>query len=148
MREILAELATPTILVFPNWDAVADGSRPFHVYCDTCIDGFGEALEQEQGGGSMKPIAYISLATLDSERHWSPLDLEAGSIVWALKRLRGYLWGTKFRIFSDHKAMESICKVGNHNAQVQRWLESLTAFDYTLDYRKGSANGNADILSR
>ena len=33
VREILAELATPPILVFPNWDAVADSSRPFHVQC-------------------------------------------------------------------------------------------------------------------
>ena len=65
-----------------------------------------------------------------------------------IKRLRGYLWGTKFRIFSDHKALESIEKVGDHNARVQRWLEFLTAFDYTLEYRKGSANGNADFLSR
>ena len=31
VREILAELAVPPILVFPDWDAVADGSRPFHV---------------------------------------------------------------------------------------------------------------------
>ena len=31
---------------------------------------------------------------------------------------------------------------------VQRWLEFLTAFDYTPEYRKGSANGNADSLSR
>ena len=46
-REILAELATPAILVFPNGVAVADGSRPFHVYCDACIDGFGATLEQE-----------------------------------------------------------------------------------------------------
>ena len=38
--------------------------------------------------------------------------------------------------------------MGNHNARVQRWLEFLTAFDYTLEYRKGSANGNADFLSR
>ncbi|MEP1592764.1 hypothetical protein, partial [Sulfitobacter sp.] len=38
--------------------------------------------------------------------------------------------------------------VGDHNAHVQRWLEFLTAFDYTLEYRKGSANGNADFLSR
>ena len=68
--------------------------------------------------------------------------------VWALKCLRGYLWGTKFRIFSDHKALESIGKVGNHNARVQRWLEFLTAFDDTLEYRKGGANGNADFLSR
>ena len=100
VRDTLVELATRPILVFPNWDAVADGSRPFHVYCDACIDGFGAALEQEQEDGSIKPIAYISRATHDSERHWTPLDLEAGSIVWVLKRLRGYLWGTKFRIYS------------------------------------------------
>ena len=47
VREILAEVATPSILVFPSWDAVADGSRPFQVYCESCIDGFGAALEQE-----------------------------------------------------------------------------------------------------
>ena len=91
VRDTQAELETPPILVSPNWDAVADGSRPFHVYCDACIDGFGAALEQEQEDGSIKPIAYISRATVDSERHWTPLDLEAGSIVWGLKRLRGYL---------------------------------------------------------
>ena len=47
VREILAELTTPPVLAFPDWDAVADGTRPFHVYCDACIDGFGAALEQE-----------------------------------------------------------------------------------------------------
>ena len=31
---------------------------------------------------------------------------------------------------------------------VQRWLEFLTAFGYTLNYRKGSANGNAGFLFR
>ena len=69
VKEILAELTTPPVLVFPDWDAVANGTRPFHVYCDACIDGFGAALEQEQMDGSIKPIAYISRATLDSGRH-------------------------------------------------------------------------------
>ena len=141
-------LAAPPVLVFSDWDAVEDGSRHFRVYCNASIDGFGATLEQEQPEGSLRPIAYVSCATLDSERHWTPLDLEAGSIVWASKRLRGYLWGTKFRIFSDHKALENIGKVGDHNARVQRWLEYLTAFDYILEYRKGSASGNADLLSR
>ena len=59
VREILAELAIPPVLGFFNWDTVADGSRPFHVYCDACIDGFGATLEQGQADGSMKPIAYI-----------------------------------------------------------------------------------------
>ena len=120
MCEIVAELGISSILVVPGWDAVADGSRPFHVYCDACIDSVGAALEQEQPDGSMRPILYISRATLDSERHGTPLDLEAGSIVWSIKRLRDYLWGTKFRIFSDHKALESIGKVGDHNARVQK----------------------------
>ena len=96
----------------------------------------------------MKPFPHISRAKLDSESHWTPLGSEAGSIVWDLKRLRGYLWGTKFRIFSDHKALESTIKVGNRNARVQRWPEFLTAFDHTVECRKGSANGNADVLSR
>ena len=34
------------------------------------------------------------------------------------------------------------------HARVQRWPEWFTAFDYTLEYRKGSANENADVLSR
>ena len=59
VREILAELATPPVLVFPDWDAVANGSRPFNVYFDACIDEFGAALEQEQTDGSIKPMAYI-----------------------------------------------------------------------------------------
>ena len=35
-----------------------------------------------------------------------------------------------------------------HNPRVQRWLEFLTVYHYTLEYRKGSANGYADFLSR
>ena len=134
-------------MVFPDWDAVADGSRPFHVYCDACIDGFGGAFKQEMPDDSVRSIAYTSRATLDSKRHWNLLDLEADRIVWPIERLQGYVWGTKFRIFLDHKALESIGKMRDHNARVQRWLDFLTAFDYTLEYRNGSANGNAAFLS-
>ena len=147
VRDMFAELAAPPVLVFSDWDAVEDGSRPFRVYCDASIDGFGATLGQYQPDGSVRPITYVSRATLDSERHWTPLDLEAGSIVWVIKRLRGYVWRTKFRIFSD-KALENIGKVGDHNVRVQKWLKYLTAFDYTLECRKGIAFGNADFLSR
>ncbi|CAB1100851.1 unnamed protein product [Ectocarpus sp. CCAP 1310/34] len=148
VRQLLAELASPPVLVYPDWDAVSDGSRPFRLYYDASKDGFGGTLEQEQPDGSVRPIVFDSRATLESERHWTPLDLEAGSIVWCIKRLRGYLWGTHFKIFTDHKSLEHLAKVGETNARVQRWLEFLTAYSYTLEYRKGSSNGNADFLSR
>ena len=148
IRAIPHELTEPPILVYPDWDAVADNSRSFRLYCDASLDGFGATLEQEQPDGSIRPIIYISRATLDSERSWTPLDLEAGSIVWAIKRLRGHLSSTRFQIYSDHKALENIAKVGEHNARVRRWLEFFSAYNCTLEYRKGTANGNADFLSR
>ncbi|CAB1112268.1 unnamed protein product [Ectocarpus sp. CCAP 1310/34] len=80
--------------------------------------------------------------------HWTPLDLEAGSIIWCIKHLRDYLWGTHFKIFTDHKSPEHLKQVGEANARVQRWWEFLTAYSYALEYRKGSSNGNADLFSR
>ena len=53
-----------------------------------------------------------------------------------------------FAYCPDHKALGSSGKVGDLNARVQRWREFIIAFDYTLEYRKGSANGNAGFLSR
>ena len=131
-----------------RWDAVADESRPLRLYSDACIDGFGASLEQEQLDGSVRPIVYISRAILPAERNWTVFDLEAGSIVWAIKRLRGYLWSTRFEIYTDHQAFTSIVKVGEHNTRVQRWLEYLSNFLHAGLPQKGSANGNADFLSR
>ena len=86
-------------MVYPDWDAVADNSRPFLLYCNASVDGFGATLEQGQKDGSIRPIVFISI-----------------------KRLRRFLWGTTVRIFSDNKALESLARVAEHNPRVQRWL--------------------------
>ena len=147
IRAILHEFTEPPVFVYPDWDAVAETSRPFRLYCDARLDGFGATLEHEQPDGPVRPIIYISRATLDSERSWTPLDFEADSIVWAIKRLRGHLRSTRFQIYSDHKALENVAKVSEHNTRVRRRLEILSAGTYTLEYRKGTANGIADFLS-
>ncbi|CAB1118696.1 unnamed protein product [Ectocarpus sp. CCAP 1310/34] len=148
VREILKELFEPPILVFPDWKAIEDGTRPLRLHCDASLDDLGATLKQEQADGSVRPIVFISRSTLDAERNWTPLDLEAGAIVWAIKRLRRYLRGTHFQIWTDNQALENISKVGDHSPRVQRWLESLTAYQYTLKHRPGSSNSNADMLSR
>ena len=146
--KVFEELPAPPVLVYLDWDAVAANSRPFLLYCDTSVDDIGATLEQEQKDCSFRPIVSISRTTLESEYNWTTLDLEVGSIVWSIERLRCYLWGTTFRIFSGNKAFESLAKVAVHNPRVQRWLEFLTAYRYTLEYRKGSANDSDDFPSR
>ena len=69
VRALLAQLAAPPILVFPDWDAVIDTSRPFRLHCDASAAGLGATLEQEQPDGSIRPIVYISRATLDNKQN-------------------------------------------------------------------------------
>ena len=104
VRALLVELAAPPILVFPDWDAVIDTSRPFRLHCDASTAGLGATLEQEQPDGSIRPIVFISRATLDNEQNWTPMELKAGCVVWSIRRLRHYLFGVYFLFFTDISA--------------------------------------------
>ncbi|CAB1101426.1 unnamed protein product [Ectocarpus sp. CCAP 1310/34] len=145
MRALFERLRTHNLRLTPPKATIAATEADFLGHT---ISPDGVRPNGAKPDGSILPIIFISRATLDSVCHWTPLNLEAGSIVWSIKRLRGYLWGTKFRIFTDRKSLEHFAKVRENNARVQRWLEFLTAYNYTLKYRKGSANCNADFLSR
>ena len=148
VRTLLAELATPPILVFPDWDVVIDTSRPFRLHCDASTAGLGATLEQEQPDGSIRPIVYISRATLDNEQNWTPMELEAGCVVWSIRRLRRYLFGVYFLVFTDHQCLQQICKIGETKPRIQRWMEFFSAYNFRLSYRRGQENANADFLSR
>ena len=147
-EDIRAELAAPRILVFPDWDAVIDKSRPFRLHCDASIDGLGATLEQEQPGGSIRPIVYISRVTLANERSWTPMELEVRCVVWSLRHLRRYLLSVFFLIFTDHECLQQISKIGESKPRIQRWMEFLSAYNYGLSYKRGRDNANADFLSR
>ena len=144
----LAELAAPPILVFPEWDAVINTSRPFRLHCDASTAGLGATLEQEQPDGSIRPIVYISRVTLDNEQNWAPMELEAGCVVWRVRCLRRCLFGVYFLVFTDHQCLQQICKIGETKQRIQRWMEFLSAYDFRLLYRRGQENANADFLSR
>lgn len=63
------------------------------------------------------------------------------------KRLCPYLFSVPFNIFSNRKALEQIALAGDNCPHIQCWLEFLIAYQYNLEYRRGTANSNADFLS-
>ena len=148
VRDLLAKLAAPPILVFPDWNAVIDMTRSFRLHCDASTAGLGATLEQEQPNGSVRPIVYISRATLDNEKNWTAMELEAGCVVWGIRRLRRYLFGVYFLVFTDHQCLQQICKIGETKPRIQRWIEFLSAYNFRLSYRRGQDNASADFLSR
>ena len=81
VREQLDTLSKPSILVFPDWPAAENGSRPFRLHTDSSKNGFGCTLEQEQQDTSIRPIVYLSRTTYPNEQNWSVMEQEAGAIV-------------------------------------------------------------------
>ena len=68
--------------------------------------------------------------------------------MWSIRRLRRYLFGVYFLVFTDHQCLQQICKIGETKPRIQRWMEFLSAYNFRLSYRRGQENANADFLSR
>ncbi|GJS45875.1 putative reverse transcriptase domain-containing protein [Tanacetum coccineum] len=123
--------------------ALPEGSEDFVVYCDASHKGLGAVLMQRE-----KVIAYASRQLKIHEKNYTTHDLELGSVVFALKIWRHYLYGTKCTVFTDHKSLQHILDQKELNMRQRRWLELLSDYDCDIRYHPGKANVVADALSR
>ncbi|GKB15879.1 putative reverse transcriptase domain-containing protein [Tanacetum coccineum] len=122
--------------------ALPKGSEGFVVYCDTSHKGLGVVLMQRE-----KVIVYASRQLKVHEKNYTTHDLELGSVVFALKIWRHYLYGTRCTVFTDHKSLQHILDQKELNMRQCRWLELLNDYDCDIRYHPGKANVVADALS-
>nr|GFB70260.1 putative reverse transcriptase domain-containing protein [Tanacetum cinerariifolium] len=78
--------------------------------------------------------------TKGSRAEYTTHDLELGSIVFALKMWRHYLYGTKRTVFTDHKSLQHILNQKELNIRQRHWLELLSDYDCNIRYHPGKAN--------
>ncbi|GKA64485.1 putative reverse transcriptase domain-containing protein [Tanacetum coccineum] len=123
--------------------ALLEGSEDFVVYCDASHKGLGDVLMQRK-----KVISYASRQLKIHEKNYTTHDLELGSVVFALKIWRYYLYGTKCTMFTNHKSLQHILNQKDLNMRQCRWLEFLSDYDCDIHYHPGKANVVADALSR
>ncbi len=69
---------------------------------------------------------------------------------WAItERFRDYLFhAPHFTVYSDNNPLTYVMKMAKLNAAGQRWVSELADYSFTLKYRPGTANRDADFLSR
>ncbi|GJV59903.1 putative reverse transcriptase domain-containing protein [Tanacetum coccineum] len=123
--------------------ALPEGSEDFVVYCDASHKGLGAVLMQRE-----KVIAYASRQLKIHEKNYTTHDLELGSVVFALKIWRHYLYGTKCTVFTDHKSLQHILDQKELNMRQRRWLELLSDYDCDIRYHPGKENIVANALIR
>ncbi|GJW39177.1 putative reverse transcriptase domain-containing protein [Tanacetum coccineum] len=134
---IKQKLCSAPILALPK------GSEDFVVYYDASHKGLGAVLMQRE-----KVIAYASRQLKIHEKNYTTHDLKLGSVVFALKFWRHYLYGTKCMVFTDHKSLQNILDQKELNMRQRRWLELLSDYDCEIRYHLEKENVVADALSR
>ena len=80
--------------------------------------------------------------------NYSSMKLELLALKWAVtEKFRSNLIGSQFEVFNDNNSLKHLdtAKLG---AVEQRWASQLASFNFTIKYRSGKSNTNADALSR
>lgn len=127
--------------------AFADFSLPFILEVDASHSGLGAVLSQEQGG-RVRPVAYASRSLHPAEKNYSSMKLEFLAMKWAMvEKFREYLWGQSCVVWTDNNPLSHL-ETARLGATEQRWVAELSAFNYSVRYRPGRINKNADALSR
>lgn len=143
-RQLKSALVSAPVLAY------ADFHLPFRLYTDASLDGLGAVLSQTQDGKE-RVIAYASRSlhpTEKNDQNYSSFKLELLALKWAVtEKFKDYLWGATVEVFTDNNPLVHL-----HSARLgaveQRWVSQLANYNYTLRYRPGRVNQNADILSR
>lgn len=102
---------------------------------------------------SERPIAYASRALTDSEKNYSQLDREALAIVYGVTHFYKFLIGRHFCLITDNEPLTRIFHPRKPlsqmtSARLLRYASYLSSFNYSVSFKKGSQNSNADCLSR
>ena len=95
-----------------------------------------------------RPITFASRILSKTERKWGITEREAYAMAWSINYFCSYLLGNKFELFTDHRPIIFLRTLNNFAPKIVRWLLQLEEYDYTVTYKEGKANSNANVMSR
>lgn len=126
-----------------------DLSKEFHVATDASQFGVSAVLYQKEAKtGREQYVSFVSSSLQPSMRRWSTTKRELYGVVLALKKFRKFLWGRRFTVFTDHKALVYLHTQKVANPMMIGWIETLLDFDFDVVHIPGILNRLPDLLSR
>ena len=118
-KTIKAAFADTITLVYPDF------SKPFIVDCDASDFGIGGVLSQVVKPGLEQPVSYFSRTLSKPERKYAVTRREMLALVESLRHFRCYILGYKFKVRTDHSALQWLRALKEPVDQVARWIERL-----------------------
>ena len=135
---IISKLTNPPILAY------GDYSKPFKLHTYASGSGLGVVLYQSQDGKD-RVVAYASRSLKPSERNYPAHKLEFLAVC---EKYHDYLYGSKFEMLTNNNPLTYVITTAKLDATGQRWIAALSDYNFTIKYRSGRKNADADGLSR
>ena len=141
-EELVNILSSPLVLTYPDFEL------PFLVNTDASQDGLGATLSQLQDGEE-KVIAFASRALRKAEKNYPAHKLEFLALKWAVTdKFHEYLYGNQFTVRTDNNPLTYVTTTAKLDATGHRWMAALSTYNFSIVYRAGRKNKDADALSR
>ena len=145
LDELIDCLTSPPILGYPIYD------MPYVLHTDASQLGLGAVLYQRQDG-IMRVISYASRTLTPAEKRYNLHSgkLEFLALKWAIcDEFRDLLYyAPSFTTYTDNNPLTYVMTSAKLNATGHRWVADLSNFNFTIKYRPGKHNVDADVLSR
>ncbi|CAM5174954.1 unnamed protein product [Natator depressus] len=141
-NQLKASLMSDPVLRAPDFD------KPFLVTTDASKRGVGAVLMQEAPDQEFHPVVFLSKKLSERESNWSVSEKKCYAIVYALEKLRPYVWGRRFHLQTHHAALQWLHTATGNNKKRIRWSLALQDFDFNIQHISGASNKVADALSR
>ena len=125
-----------------------DFNREFIIYTDASNAGVGAVLCQQDDSGDQHPVAYLSKKLLPREKNLSTIEKECLAIIFAIRKLKAYVWGRHFTLCTDHSPLSWLRTMKSQNSKLMRWALLLQDYDFEVKVVRGTINCVADALSR
>ena len=127
-------------------------NKKLRIICDASKQGLGAVLQQQQDNQEWKPVSFASRFLTNFEAKYSINELELLAVVWGIEHFRNYVYGVKFQVILDHKALASVLRPNRRNktfsSRLTRWVDRLLPFEFEVIHAPGRVLGFADYLSR
>ena len=98
--------------------------------------------------GEEHSVAYRSRKLLPREQKYLAIEKEALTIVSGIKHYRTYLEGTEFQVETDHDPLSRLSNLKDSHERLAGWALTMQPYCFTIVHRSGTANADADGLSR
>ena len=119
----------------------------FVLHTDASGAGIGATLNVIRDGEE-RPAAYFSRQLQGAQQRYSATELEGLAIFKSILFFAHFLFGRHFTVVTDHKALVSFLHSRVLNKRLHGWMLQLLEYDFSIVYRPGAMNQDADALSR